>query len=420
MKSYGWRLAIAHFNHQLRGASSDEDEAFVRETAGRLGLKFKAGHADVRLVSNTQGLSVEMAGRALRHKFLTQTASTLRFKKIALAHHADDQVELFFLRLLRGAGPEGLAGMKWTNPSPADSKLQLIRPLLQCTRDALQEFASSHGIGFREDTTNRDVEYPRNRVRHELLPMLRASYQPAVVLNVLRFMELLADETEVVSQTAGRIAKDGLSPFEQWHVALQRRWLRDQCLAAGISPEFELIEQLRRNPDTEIMVASERVVWRGQDGRVRSRSLVRSSHAANEIEVDLFRGRRHRTFAGTRLTWKMKPWKAGTDFLQRHTVGCEYFDAGQVGRSIRLRHWRPGDRFQPIGMKVPVKLQDLFTNAKVPRTQRSNLIIAATDGGEVFWVEGLRIADRFKIGPETRRCLEWRWARTAQAGAFRD
>ena len=121
---------------------------------------------------------------------------------VALAHHADDQVELFFLRLLRGAGGEGLAGMKWRSPSPVDGKITLVRPLLDATKAELREFARENKIRFREDATNARLDLPRNRVRNELLPLLRRRYQPALTRTILRLMEIVGAEAEVVGEMA--------------------------------------------------------------------------------------------------------------------------------------------------------------------------------------------------------------------------
>src|SRR6266566_2045265 len=127
-----WQLCVAHFNHRLRGRSSQDDERLVRATSAKLKIPCLVGQADVKRVANEQKLSLEMAARRLRHQFLARVALERGLKSIALAHQADDQVELFFLRLLRGAAGPGLAGMKWTSPSPADPNLALVRPLRDC------------------------------------------------------------------------------------------------------------------------------------------------------------------------------------------------------------------------------------------------------------------------------------------------
>src|SRR5258708_2264438 len=126
-----WQITVAHLNHQLRGRSSNADERLVVRTAKRFGVPIVTGRADVKNLARTGKLSLEMAARKARHEFLARTAARLKISHIALAHHAGDQVELFFLRLLRGSGSEGLAGMKWRSPSPANPKIQLLRPLLE-------------------------------------------------------------------------------------------------------------------------------------------------------------------------------------------------------------------------------------------------------------------------------------------------
>ena len=197
-----WRLTVAHFNHQLRGRSSNADEKLVRQTAAAMRLPFAAGRANVREFARKAKLSVEMAARKLRHDFFARTAKERKIRVIALAHHADDQVELFFLRVLRGAGGEGLAGMKWHSPSPVDSRIMLVRPLLDATKAELRGFARENIIRFREDATNTSLDQPRNRVRNELLPLLRRRYQPALTKTILRLMEIVGAEADLAGETA--------------------------------------------------------------------------------------------------------------------------------------------------------------------------------------------------------------------------
>ncbi|MBI3191535.1 MAG: tRNA lysidine(34) synthetase TilS, partial [Pedosphaera parvula] len=150
-RRHGWRLVVGHFNHGLRGAESDRDERFVKAMARRLRLRFVTGRGDVKEFARRNGLSVEMAARALRHGFFADAARRWEIRTVALAHHADDQVELFFLRLFRGAGGEGLEGMKWRGAAPFGSHLRLIRPLLDVRKEQLAAYAGRQGIAFRED-----------------------------------------------------------------------------------------------------------------------------------------------------------------------------------------------------------------------------------------------------------------------------
>ena len=168
-----WKIVVAHFNHQLRGRSSDADERLVRKLTAKLDLPLVAGGADVKRFARESKLSVEMAARKLRHEFLARVAGERNISTVALAHHADDQVELFFIRVLRGAGGAGLAGMKWRSPSPVDAKITLVRPLLGFSKPEILGLARAIKVAFREDATNHSNDILRNRIRNELLPLLR-------------------------------------------------------------------------------------------------------------------------------------------------------------------------------------------------------------------------------------------------------
>ena len=403
----GWRLTVAHFNHQLRGAASDADEALVRRTAQQLGWPCVAERGEVRKLARRRKLSVEMAARLLRHDFLARTAQRLRIRTVALAHHADDQVELFFLRLLRGTGCDGLSGMKWRNPSPADPRLWLARPLLDLEKEALADFAARNKIAFREDASNASLDIQRNRLRHELLPLLRRHYQPALDRVILRLMTILGDTAEFVAEQAGRQTSSAKPrPFAKLHPAVQRALLQSQLPKLGLGADYDWIELLRQAAGKPVTVAPDLRVRRDAQGFVTIQPLPPVSFRAAQCELDLS-GQTTAVLDGVTLEWELL---SGRQVPPRQR-SVEFFDAEQVGLRIVVRHWRKGDRFQPIGMTGPVKLQDWFTNQKVPRAQRHDLLVATTAAGEIFWVEGQRIGERFKITRTTRRRLRWTWQR---------
>jgi tRNA(Ile)-lysidine synthase len=233
---------VAHFNHQLRGRSSDADERLVRKTASAFGLPFSAGTGPVGALAKEWGQSVEMVARELRHAFIARTATRLRVRTVALAHHADDQVELFFVRLLRGAGGEGIAGMKWRSPSPANAAIQLVRPLLDVNRADLEQFARKNKIHFREDASNASRGFLRNRIRHELLPLLRHRFQPALNQTVLRLMEIVGVEAKFAEAAAQTWLTNPRSSFENLAIPVARRVLQMQLQRHKVPPDFDLIE----------------------------------------------------------------------------------------------------------------------------------------------------------------------------------
>jgi tRNA(Ile)-lysidine synthase len=405
-----WKPTVVHFNHQLRGRSSASDEVFVRQAAAKLGLPFVAGWGAAKSRAQETGQSVEMAAREMRHAFLAQLARARKCRVVALAHHADDQVELFFLRLFRGAGGEGLAGMKWCALSPAGSRLQLIRPLLDVRRADLASFARENRIRFREDASNASLDFRRNRIRHELLPLLESRYQSGLAKTVLRLMEIVGAEAGFVTENAKQwLSTRGQTAFNSLPLAVQRRCVQLQLQRLKVAVDYEMIESLCTCPEQPVSINAAVSVYRDLAGMVHSRRQQSLAFRPEEEHVRLDTGAGEAVFHSVRCEWRVVASRSSTrrSSLKR----CEFFDADKVGTSVTLRHWRAGDRFQPIGMAAPVKLQDWFTNRRIPAAQRRGLVLAATAAGEIFWIEGQRISERFKLTADTRRRLVWRWKR---------
>ncbi|HVR35198.1 MAG TPA: tRNA lysidine(34) synthetase TilS [Methylomirabilota bacterium] len=409
-----WRLVIAHYNHRLRGRASDADERLVRRMATALKVPLRVGRAPTAWFKRRQGISIEMGARELRHRFLSRTARALGFRRIALAHHADDRVEGFFLRLFRGSGGIGLSGMSYRSASPLDPALTLARPLLDCRKEELMAWVRDEGLKFREDASNRTLDGLRNRIRNELLPLLRARYQPALTETVLRTIDLAREETEVVREAAERwLDARSRDPFETLPIAVQRQCIRIQLLRAGVEVNFQRVEALRQQADSAVTFRPGQRVMRATSGRIKTWKTKKAIRGLDSLKIEIGNGEGSAKFAYCGFEWRVQRGR-GTQ-VGRKADGCEYFDADKVGRVVLLRHWRAGDRFQPIGMAGPVKLQDLFTNAKVPAGEKRSRVLATTPEGEIFWVEGLRISEGFKLDKHTRRRLKWRCRRTRGA-----
>lgn len=399
-----WKLTIAHFNHKLRGRESDADERFVRSIAKKLRIPIFVARGDVKGHAGKTGQSIEMAARELRHDFFAKVARVEKIKSIALAHNADDQIELFFLRLLRGTSVEGLSGMRWRSASPRDKKIQLVRPLLETSRNEIESFARENKLCWREDTSNKSVDFLRNRVRHELIPLLEKKYQPGLRRSISRLMQLLAAEGEVV----GDLAAKTKGRFEQNPIAIQRRLLQKQLLSLNIAADFDTIERLRVNAGKVIEINPNTRLQRDEGGIIQTIAEAMATFTDASRKLKLKTGVTEAGFGGCRLTFETTASR-GSAF--RRSTNAEFFDADKIGHSIILRHWRPGDRFHPIGAKSARKLQDIFVDLKVPKHKRHQLVIAATAKNEVFWVEGVRIGERFKLTAETKRRLTLRWTR---------
>jgi tRNA(Ile)-lysidine synthase len=245
---------------------------------------------------------------------------------------------------------------------------------------------------------------------------------------VLRLMDIVGAEADFAGEAArrwlgqtgradlpvGRDARQHVpTKIDFWKlpIAIQRRVLQSQLANAGVAPDFELIESLRQSADCFVSVGPNISVVRNVDGTVALRTTQISEFNAGEQAVKLGK-RGHAKFDGRHFRWHVQTQKptGGTPVPLKQR---EVFDADKIGGGMVLRHWRAGDRFQPIGMKSAAKLQDLFVNAKISTAHRRELVLATTKGGEIFWVEGLRIGERFKLTPQTRRKLVWKWSNLA-------
>ncbi len=400
-------LIVAHFDHQLRGAETDADVAFVAQSAKRLGLPFETGSGYTRQLAAETGAGIEAAARQLRHVFFVRLAKRLG-AVVALAHHADDQIETFFLRLLRGAGNRGLGGMRPIAPSPFDPGVTLVRPLLSVRRDEIVDFATREGIEFREDATNTDTRFLRNRIRHELLPQLVEQSSASTSRHILKAMQLVGDAADCIDDLAAEWS--GEPPYEQLAIAVQRQVVQRQLFGLGVDPSFDLVESLRLEVGRVIEVAYGRRLQRNADGQVQEAvPAAEPEFSLARREVSIAGQAGEAEFGGLKIRWERLagglPERREFSQAERREV----FDAEMLGQVITLRHWRPGDRFQSIGQAGTAKLQDLFVNQKIPRAKRRQLVVAEAADGRLFWVQHLRIAELFKVTESTTGLLLFSW-----------
>jgi tRNA(Ile)-lysidine synthase len=389
----GWRPHICHLNHQLRGADSDADAEFVRQLAARYDMPCT--------IESGKVAGDEESARRARHEFFARVAERVGIKKLALAHTADDQVETFLLRLLRGAGVPGLVGI-W--PERQLGTLRVIRPLLKVRRAEILEYLAAEKLAYREDASNADSRFTRNRIRHELLPWLEREYNPAIRDALLHTAEILRDEDfYLLHHVAERFymavcQKDAVNvkALANCPIAIQRRVLRfwlggDSEQGPGFT--FEQIEAIRRaaqtdSPSAEIELPGGLVVYREYEWLQK----------AQRKDLEPVHGHWVVSLAGETVIGEL-----GVRFV----VGeeGERLDAEALGENLFIRTWDAGDRFQPLGMSETKKLQDFFVDEKVPRRRRSRVPLLCTADGRIAWVVGHRIAEPFKVTERTRRIV---------------
>jgi tRNA(Ile)-lysidine synthase len=377
----GFRPTVAHINHQLRGEASDADETFVKARAESLQLPFKSTRVDVQALADEKGVSIEMAARAARHHFFSTWGPHAR---VALAHHADDQAETFLLRLARGTGPEGLSGMRTYQQIGA---LHLIRPMLNLTRTQILVWLNERNISWREDASNGENDYLRNRIRNTILPMLEQELSPTIRQQICRTMAILRDENELLDKAAEMSGIDSLDTqaLLQEPIALARRKLRNWLFSHHLPEiDFATIETILtrcKSPQGTAyfpLNATTSLVF--EYGVLR----IQSNEQQPVPQWTLTRT--------TGTGWKKDHGK-GAGILPAEAS----FSAEKIGANLlELRRVRPGDRMQPLGMLGSKKLQDIFTDQKIPREMRPKIPIV-TCNEEIIWIPGYRTARGWEV-----------------------
>ncbi|MEN7972713.1 MAG: tRNA lysidine(34) synthetase TilS [Verrucomicrobiota bacterium] len=378
----GIPCTVAHLNHQLRGAESDADERFVRKLAEKLHLPVVVKRVEVQKLAESTELSVEMAARQARHDFFAEFKDSV----IALAHHADDQAETFFLKLARGAGTEGLGGMAF---SQAIGQIQLIRPMLKVSRTTILRWLEENGFEWREDASNSDETFLRNRVRHTILPLLEKELNPNIRETILRTMDILREENEWMKLETGNLKLETGTPL-----AARRRLLRKWLFEHGADGvDFDAVEKILGLMDagngTTVfeLNARQRVVVEYGKPRFEEGNLP-PGESQWKLSIELGTG------------WKKDHGK-GVGILPAEAS----FDANKVGGSpIEVRGWQPGDRIEPFGMEGSRKLQDILTDQKVPRERRPHIPVVVCRG-EIIWVPGYRTARRWAVDGEKGKAV---------------
>ncbi len=393
---YSFRLIVAHLNHLLRGPESDGDERFVAELAARYNLPCAIRRVDVRSLASQQRQSLEEAGREARYAFFHELRQQHQAAAIALAHHADDQAETLLLRLLRGAGTSGLAAMAHRTDQA------IIRPLLGLHRDELRAYLANHGIPFREDASNQDRSFLRNRIRLELLPLL-ASYNPAISERLAATADLLADDERLLEQLT-RQEWDRLGSTQTGWATLQRGPLLGQPLGLRLRLYRYAIAMASgdlRRIERKHCLALDALLLGGQSGaRVALPKGLTGLLSADHLLVARHELLRLPPVAsltiagpgcyelGNGLQMLVEQASAPADW-QALPPHISYVDPSQAPFPWELRAARPAERMQLLGMDGSRPVRDILADAKVPRHLRPCLPLLLYEGNPL-WLAPLR------------------------------
>ena len=411
LRSHGVEATLIHVHHGLRGQDADTDAAFVAALANELGWQSHIERVDTRARIERRKESMEMAARADRRRVFQDAARRFRSTALLTGHNADDQIELFFIRLLRGAGIEGLAGMRAVDATTYAHGPVVVRPLLAYSRAAVRHWAHAEGLPFREDASNTSTDPLRNRIRLELIPTLERLAPEGFRSPMLRCMATLSQHAAWVDAEIDQHLPAGSeAEWEALSIPVKREALARGIRALGAVPNEHRIDSLLHHPDTPISTDPETRLIRDPKGAVRALSThnpATPSFDPTAVPIDLNASLSASIGENGFLEWAFTPAVKRPPTPQ----GSEWFDADSIGPTVTLRHWRSGDRFQPIGMKGSMTLQDWFVNQKIPKESRRRLWLAEDSNGRIFWIEGQRISEIHKRTGTTSRGLLWRFTR---------
>lgn len=425
----GIDLHVAHLDHGLR-ADSANDAEYVAKLANDLNLPSTIDKRDVQGYREKHRVSLEEAAREVRYQFLEDTARQTGAASVTVAHTGNDHVETVLLHLLRGTSLTGLVGLK-----PASElrhqhmgPLRIIRPLLCLTREEVESYCRESDLSFRTDSTNESLTPTRNRIRLELLPSIRKSFNPAVDQAITRLSRLAAEDVDYIESAAARVIvglvkktdpvvvidKAGLGAL---HPALRRAVLRRLLAAALGSPKD--IEAIHIQQMLEIA--------RGGAGRsidlpgglifaATFTELLLGCDLSTEVPLPPLVGEHRLNIPGiTHLSgWQVTAvveepfaYDQPKEMLNSYVKSMD-FEA--VGEELTVRSRQPGDCFVPLGMSTEKKLKDFFIDAKVPTSWRPHIPIVVNPR-QIVWVAGCRLDDRVKVSPETGSILRLEFER---------
>ena len=421
--AFSLKLGIAHLNHSLRKAESDHDADFVAALGHSHHIAAYIDKVNVEAYKNQKKLSLEEAARHLRYDFFLKIARQNGFNKIALGHHADDNAELVLMFLLRGAGSLGISGIPPVRKI-AGRAIRIVRPLIKMTKPEIISFVNTKKLAYVTDRSNIDLQHLRNRIRLQLMPLLKDAYNPQIVAILNRLASIISAEEKWMTDMTHTLFRQAALPSPPQCVSLSISKIK----ALDAAPQRRVVRRALQNVKGDLRRISFKhiqTVLELMEGKIRFKSLdfpdgIQIRCKADEIvflKAESAPAKKI-TFEypvpkpqsvlikeiGQRIIFSLIDRDQVTDF-RRAGQGVDFFDMSSLVFPLTIRNFRPGDHFKPLGMTGTQKLKKFFINQKVPRCERNKCPLLLSRE-KIIWVAGHRIAESVKVSPTTRSVLK--------------
>ena len=394
----GNKIGIAHCNFSLRGKESDKDEELVRKFASDNNIHFYSSKFETKAYARKNGLSVQMAARELRYTWFEEIRKINGYDFIAVAHNLNDNIETLIINLTRGTGITGLTGMR-----PSINKI--IRPLLFATRRDITDYCNEKKLIFREDKSNAETKYTRNKIRHIIIPVLK-EINPSIETTLNETAERLTGINEIVSEFISAL-KERISvqkgEFIAFNVSLLKVEMHNKAVLFELFKPYGVNNSMLKDLVSVIEGKTGAQIFTNTHRIIKNRKEIIVSHEV--IEDDTFwciksirEFRKVPVIASAGYINFTKKFEISDDPL----IAC--IDSEKISFPFIIRKWKAGDFFYPLGMKQKKKLSDYFIDNKYSRFDKEKILIMESDG-KIVWIVGDRIDNRFRITNSTKKAL---------------
>ncbi|NPA37483.1 MAG: tRNA lysidine(34) synthetase TilS [Chlorobi bacterium] len=395
----GYPFEVAHCNFNLRGEESDGDEQLVRSVCDESGVILHVKSFDTRKYAAEYGISIEMAARDLRYGWFNELLESRGLTAMVTAHHGDDAIETFFLNLTRGTGIRGLSGMKFKAG-------KIVRPFLELSRNDIEKYTDENNIRYRHDSSNDEIKYLRNKVRHEIIPVFK-EMNPSFFSTMTGNLKRLAEVEDLLDNEVKHFRDESVVE-EHGRILIPLVRITEHPQMSSIL--YELLRPYGFNSKTTGDIIKSISGIPGKQFYSKTHRLIRDRF--NLILFEIKQTSDKEVYINSDVDSIEEPLKLAlrtfdkpSDYSFSTDPFVAHFDADVAEFPLLLRKWKQGDSFRPLGMKGFKKLSDFFTDRKLSIADKEDVWILQS-GDDIMWIAGMRIDDRFKVTPRTKNILE--------------
>jgi tRNA(Ile)-lysidine synthase len=395
-QSLDYKIGIAHCNFSLRALESDKDQEMVGLYASELNVPFYSTRFETKTFAKKNKLSVQMAARELRYQWFEEIRTKYGYDSIAIAHNLNDNIETLLINLTRGTGLTGMAGMK-----PVSNRI--IRPLLFATRQEIMSFQIRHKIAYREDKSNADTKYTRNKIRHLIIPVLK-EINPSIETTLIETAERFTGINEIVSNYIAGLRENISEEKEQFvtfKISQLKTYLHNKAILFELFKPFnitnaqlnDLVKVIGGKTGGQIITGTHRIIKNRKEIIVSDEEITDETlYTIKDIPAFcIFPG-----ISSARFVMINQSFEIPSD----PHMAC--IDSEKVSFPMNIRKWKAGDYFYPLGMRQKKKLSDYFIDNKYSKFDKESIYILES-GGKIVWIIGDRIDNRFKITDSTKK-----------------